>query len=134
MPKTKSSLPPACGLFSSRDTLEEALAYANELILSAVPAGAPRQAALTALHVTSNTAIKLLENFIVKEPGKTVQIADMTDGERIYVLKYGEKALAASMFELLFTSPNHANALSVLLSVIEKFAPELSIDHSKKEV
>lgn len=132
MSKPSLTLPPSCGLFSSRDTLEEALAYANELILSSVPAGAPRQAALAALHVTSNTAIKLLENFIVKEPGKTTQLSDMTDGERIYVLKFGEKALVDSMLELLFTSPKHAIALSVLLSVIEKFAPELSIDHSKK--
>jgi hypothetical protein len=47
------------GLFSSRDTLEEALEYANGLISARIPAEY-RMEALTALHVCTNTAIKLL--------------------------------------------------------------------------
>ena len=48
-------------MFSSRDTLEEALAYANELILARVPQGQARIAALTAVHVISNTVVKLMD-------------------------------------------------------------------------
>lgn len=47
------------GLFSSRDTLEEALEYSQSLISARIPAEY-RMEALTALHVSTNTAIKLL--------------------------------------------------------------------------
>lgn len=48
-----------CGLFSSRDTLAEALSYGQDLISARVDKGS-RMEAFTAMHVVSNTAIRLL--------------------------------------------------------------------------
>jgi len=73
------------GLFSSRDTLEEALEYAQSLISARIPAEY-RMEALTALHVTSNTAIKLLEG---RNPAN---ISPMTDEElKTFAATYGRK-------------------------------------------
>lgn len=73
------------GLFSSRDTLEEALEYAQSLIAARIPAEY-RMEALTALHVTSNTAIKLLEG---RNPAN---ISPMTPDElKTFFTTYGRK-------------------------------------------
>lgn len=52
---TSSTRPLPCELFSSRDTLNEAVAYSTSLILS-LPSE-HQAAAFTALHVTLNTAL-----------------------------------------------------------------------------
>ena len=121
MPKTKSSLLPSCGLFSSRDTLEEALAYANELILTQVPAGAPRQAALTALHVTSNTAIKLLESVLSplpQEPADDTLGKDYTLSENLWMLKRALPSLAIIAFSFRRIDPTVSDCLGALTAVI----------------
>lgn len=111
-------LPPSCGLFSSRDTLEEALAYSNELILSAVPAGAPRQAALTALHVTSNTAIKLLSEYEIRKPGADTKQCDMTKGEAMYFLRKAAPALGKLSFDLRDVYPAGSEVLGLVMTAI----------------
>lgn len=49
-----------CGLFSSRETLEEALEYSSSLIEARIPQEA-KIVAYTALHVVLNTALAQLE-------------------------------------------------------------------------
>ena len=58
MPNSSPRISP-CGLFSSRETLAEAIAYSQELINS-LP-GEHRMTALTALWVPLNTALTQLE-------------------------------------------------------------------------
>lgn len=118
MPATKPSLPPSCGLFDSRDTLEEALTYANELILKQVPVGAARIAALTALHVTSNTAIKLLSEYELREPSLSSEMNAMAKGECLYLLRKGAPALGRLVFELRDVYPNASEVLGLLMCAI----------------
>lgn len=54
------------GLFSSRDTLEEALQYGEELISARVQKES-RMEAFTAMHVVANTAIRLLTKASITE-------------------------------------------------------------------
>lgn len=56
----------AHGLFSSRETLEEALQYGEELISARVDKES-RMEAFTAMHVVANTAIRLLTKASITE-------------------------------------------------------------------
>ena len=118
MPSPKSSLPPSCGLFATRDSLEEALSYANELILAKVPKGAPRIAALTALHDTSNTAIKLLSEYELREPTFHTKLNDMTKGEALYLLRTAAPALGKLSFDLRNVYPAGSEVLSLVMTAI----------------
>lgn len=118
MPSTKSSLPPSCGLFASRDSLEEALSYANELILGQVPKGDPRIAALTALHVTSNTAIKLLTEYEIREPAPLTKQCDMTKGEALYLLRKAAPALGQLSFYLRNVYPAGSEVLGLVMTAV----------------
>ena len=129
MPSTKSSLPPSCGLFASRDSLEEALSYANELILAQVPKGAPRIAALTALHVTSNTALELLTEYELREPGPDTKHKDMTKGEALYLLRKAAPALGMLSFDLRDVYPAGSEVLDLVMTTIMQLT-----DLSSKEL
>jgi hypothetical protein len=93
-----------CELFSSRGTLEEAAAYSNRLIESMPPEH--RLDAFTALHVTLNTAIKLLEeNDLTKyqltalKPYK-MKVADMPRALAIQELRNSAPLLLLAGFDL----------------------------------
>lgn len=59
MSSTSPKISP-CGLFSSRETLEEALEYSSSLIEAHIPQEA-KIVAYTALHVVLNTALAQME-------------------------------------------------------------------------
>ena len=112
MPKT--SLPKTSELFSSRETLEEALTYANELILTQVPVGEARLAALTALHVTSNTAIKLLSKYEPTPPAPNTKGFEMTFGEHMYLLQRSIPAIGKISFQLQEVYPEASDVLGLV--------------------
>jgi hypothetical protein len=70
------------GLFSSRDTLEEALEYSQSLISSRIPEKY-RMEALTALFVSTNTAIGLMEK---KNPANLTRMSK--EEYKIFAEKY----------------------------------------------
>lgn len=63
-----------CDLFSSRDTMEEAMSYANSIV-EALPHD-ERAAVYTALYVVSNTALRLMAKLDI------TQIQPRASGER----------------------------------------------------
>jgi hypothetical protein len=106
------------GLFSSRDTLEEALQYGEELISARVDKDS-RMEAFTAMHVVANTAIKLLAKASIKETipysdedidnlakevttggKKGYAIADLSDEECARLLRYSLSQMAAMVFAM----------------------------------
>ena len=115
---TKSSLPKSSELFSSRETLEEALTYANELILTQVPVGEARLAALTALHVTSNTAIKLLSKYEITPPAPDTEGPEMTFGEHMYLLQRFIPAIGKISFQLQEVYPEASDALGLVAAAL----------------
>lgn len=116
MPKT--SLPKTSELFSSRETLEEALTYANELILTQVPVGEARLAALTALHVTSNTAIKLLSKYEITPPAPNTKGSEMTFGEHMYLLQRSLPAIGKISFQLQEVYPAASDVLGLVAAAL----------------
>ena len=115
---TKSSLPKSSELFSSRETLEEALTYANELILTQVPVGEARLAALTALHVTSNTAIKLLSKYEPTPPATNTKYSEMTFGEHMYMLQRSLPAITKLAFQLEEVYPAASDVLGLVAAAL----------------
>ena len=115
---SKTSLPKTSELFSSRETLEEALTYANELILTEVPVGPARLAALTALHVTSNTAIKLLSKYEITPPAPDTKGSEMTFGEHMYLLQRFIPALGKISFELQEVYPAASDVLGLVAAAL----------------
>ena len=115
---TKSSLPKSSELFSSRETLEEALTYANELILTQIPVGEARLAALTALHVTSNTAIKLLSKYEPTPPAPNTKGSEMTFGEHMYLLQRFIPAIGKISFQLQEVYPAASGVLGFVTAAL----------------
>ncbi len=115
---SKTSLPKTSELFSSRETLEEALTYANELILTEVPVGPARLAALTALHVTSNTAIKLLSKYESTPPAPNTKGSEMTFGEHMYLLQRALPALGKLAFQLKEVYPAASDILGLVTAAL----------------
>ena len=127
-----------CELFSSRDTLEEALEYANSLI-EAMPAE-HRSAAYTAMWVPLNTQLKISESLDLANiqflPGeklpKVTSVAETDHKTAAIIVRSTLPKALINMEALHKVMPKFADNHAILLLMVSRMF-NLSIDELLEE-